>query len=994
MNEVVDLSSTILCSMNDSLLINANAGLFDYNHVHIKHNNSIKIDDEQMLYHYQNIGYHDVMIRYHDIINYERKGGNPILHNCVMCGYDENSVIIPNQNKDVCKSCDIAYWFNIRLNIIFKFCKGCKNFVSISNFTDKLEASKCYKCRNRGRENYLTKKKLNLSNDDSDDVSVVNDKIKHGKEVVTNDIKVANNSHKDGLIKRDNCNKTTTVMLMNKMQSKNNVLQPSIKYSHPNIIQSSSPTLLKSSSSSSSSSSDYASIASTNNNTTITPTHNYTTINCNSSLNSTSNLSCTHGKRKRKVDNLTSFIPSSTPSSSTIKKLRLSNKENQVKPPLMPRVASTPSSASSSSRPISSSLSKSKSISSLPLQISQPWSASSSTSTTPLVSSIATSSKSAAISPSLSELTCLLPPYGSNKDTATEFPASLLSLSASASYLYERDNSNNLSDGSTNDFNNSNNNNDYSNKSNINFYNNNSNNNDYYYNCCNINTSGSGSMTSSPMTLISPASIGCSVDNDMDDSSMTDECFNRANYYSSASIHNNVHDGNHTDSGSSISCSYDNDRDIYDYNDINHDYLNDRSYVWDRYNDQKLINDILMKTTCNLSNVQSNDCHTIRVDYHDNNITSGNTNNYYAIDIRKVPKVDSNISNTAIDTLSNFTSSHNTTSTNTNYTTSIDSTTNNTSYNIVGNNINCGDVSAVITTASIDSCNNHNSSMIKTKFHKVYHIPCSNPTQMTHNLKPLKMKRTLSNKYNVRFDETTIINSRRYSDADISYYSGNNCNYDGDHHDGDHHDGDSDDTGCHDVGDNYGHSNYDTIGIVGAVTKRNDDDNNNYSTMLLDNSKSKIIVASTIDVDDDDDGTYNYNNSSTDSGSTTNSSYTVDNSFSSIHSTSYNYNYHDRHVNVHEGHRFNISDDQCHRDDIDDFDDDGDSTDNNDINNNNNPEENPNNISILSGDDDFRHDGKVRTIHSGSRGSIDDWQWDPCKNPLMHLAMITENNAD
>jgi hypothetical protein len=73
-----------------------------------------------------------------------------------MCGAVD--VAIPTQNKDVCKSCDSSFWYNSKLNVAFKFCKGCKNFVTLEMFADKPDASKCCRCRRRGRENYLTKK--------------------------------------------------------------------------------------------------------------------------------------------------------------------------------------------------------------------------------------------------------------------------------------------------------------------------------------------------------------------------------------------------------------------------------------------------------------------------------------------------------------------------------------------------------------------------------------------------------------------------------------------------------------------------------------------------------------------------------------------------------------------------------------------------------------------------------------------------------------------
>lgn len=79
----------------------------------------------------------------------------PITH-CVMCGRQD--VTIPSQNKHICKICDSSYWLYIKFSFVFKFCKGCKNFFPLSEFADKPEGTKCYKCRQRGRDNYMQKK--------------------------------------------------------------------------------------------------------------------------------------------------------------------------------------------------------------------------------------------------------------------------------------------------------------------------------------------------------------------------------------------------------------------------------------------------------------------------------------------------------------------------------------------------------------------------------------------------------------------------------------------------------------------------------------------------------------------------------------------------------------------------------------------------------------------------------------------------------------------
>ena len=100
-----------------------------------------------------------------------------------MCGHGgckAGGVVIPRQNKDVCRECDKALWrhettgtrdagarFEIArrpprprpLARYFKWCKGCKNFMQIGHFSQKLDAAKCDKCRERGRTSYLLKKR-------------------------------------------------------------------------------------------------------------------------------------------------------------------------------------------------------------------------------------------------------------------------------------------------------------------------------------------------------------------------------------------------------------------------------------------------------------------------------------------------------------------------------------------------------------------------------------------------------------------------------------------------------------------------------------------------------------------------------------------------------------------------------------------------------------------------------------------------------------------
>lgn len=75
---------------------------------------------------------------------------------CIMCGASD--VSIPSQNKKVCKNCDSSFWLWARHQVVFKFCKGCKNFCFLADFDDRPEGTKCTKCRQRSREWYHSKK--------------------------------------------------------------------------------------------------------------------------------------------------------------------------------------------------------------------------------------------------------------------------------------------------------------------------------------------------------------------------------------------------------------------------------------------------------------------------------------------------------------------------------------------------------------------------------------------------------------------------------------------------------------------------------------------------------------------------------------------------------------------------------------------------------------------------------------------------------------------
>lgn len=67
-------------------------------------------------------------------------------------------VVIPRQNKDVCRECDKALWRHLETDTHFKWCKGCKRFRNLTAFQEKICASKCDRCRERGRQGYMRRK--------------------------------------------------------------------------------------------------------------------------------------------------------------------------------------------------------------------------------------------------------------------------------------------------------------------------------------------------------------------------------------------------------------------------------------------------------------------------------------------------------------------------------------------------------------------------------------------------------------------------------------------------------------------------------------------------------------------------------------------------------------------------------------------------------------------------------------------------------------------
>ena len=95
---------------------------------------------------------------YDDLINYPRAKDKDEVR-CVMCGNPPGAnCVIPRQNKDVCKECDKSTWQHTATHAYFKWCKGCKKFIALACFIEKLDAAKCDKCRERGRQSYLLRK--------------------------------------------------------------------------------------------------------------------------------------------------------------------------------------------------------------------------------------------------------------------------------------------------------------------------------------------------------------------------------------------------------------------------------------------------------------------------------------------------------------------------------------------------------------------------------------------------------------------------------------------------------------------------------------------------------------------------------------------------------------------------------------------------------------------------------------------------------------------
>ena len=110
-------------------------------------------------------------LMYEDLINYPRSRGKAHARRCVMCGHlasgEAATCSIPLQNKDVCKRCDTGIWRHRATMEYFKWCKGCKKFLHVYAFKEKLskcttkyskQPSKCDRCRERGRQSYMSKR--------------------------------------------------------------------------------------------------------------------------------------------------------------------------------------------------------------------------------------------------------------------------------------------------------------------------------------------------------------------------------------------------------------------------------------------------------------------------------------------------------------------------------------------------------------------------------------------------------------------------------------------------------------------------------------------------------------------------------------------------------------------------------------------------------------------------------------------------------------------
>lgn len=101
------------------------------------------------------------------------------IRRCVMCGEirilapapksKESRHTIPKQNKGVCTACDTVVWVITDSGIDIKWCKGCKNFRPWATFGDKGLATKCVRCRDKQREQYMKRVQKGAKNMKSSD---------------------------------------------------------------------------------------------------------------------------------------------------------------------------------------------------------------------------------------------------------------------------------------------------------------------------------------------------------------------------------------------------------------------------------------------------------------------------------------------------------------------------------------------------------------------------------------------------------------------------------------------------------------------------------------------------------------------------------------------------------------------------------------------------------------------------------------------------------
>ena len=102
-------------------------------------------------------------LTYDAVTNYAR-AAKGTAQSCVMCGCGASKgVVIPRQNKDVCRDCDKAMWRHRSSGCFFKWCKGCKNFKTWAAFGRKGHLTKCGRCRDEQNKRYARQKQIATS---------------------------------------------------------------------------------------------------------------------------------------------------------------------------------------------------------------------------------------------------------------------------------------------------------------------------------------------------------------------------------------------------------------------------------------------------------------------------------------------------------------------------------------------------------------------------------------------------------------------------------------------------------------------------------------------------------------------------------------------------------------------------------------------------------------------------------------------------------------